>query len=124
MRQCLAPAPRKTEAVRGWPCWPGLWAAPAPGWDEGLPRDLSAPFLGPDWRPTDQGQTCHPGEPGPARGLERLASPGQLNSEAAASLPPRGAPGSWSLQPHSSLRPTSLVLLTAQMGGEGAEKQL
>lgn len=121
MKQCLVPAPGKTEAVRGWPCWPGPWGAPAPGWDEGLPRDLSAPFLGPDWRPTGQGQTCHPGEPGPAEGLGRSASPGQLNSEAAASLPPRGAPGSWSLQPHSSLRPTSLVLPTAQMGGEGAE---
>ena len=96
------------------------------GASEGPQRTIPWPRLeayrsGADWRPTDQGQTCHPGEPGPARGLGRSASPGQLNSEAAASLPPRGAPGSWTLQPHTSLRPTSLVLLTAQMGGEGAE---
>ena len=58
------------------------------------------------------------GQPGV---LRSSAPPGQLSSEAPASLLPHGAPGSWSLQPHSSLRPTSLVLLTAQMGGEGTE---
>ena len=74
MRQGLDPAPGKTEAVRGWPWWPGPRASPAPGWDEGLPRDLSAPFLGPDWGPTGQGQMCHPGEPGSAGGAGKFGS--------------------------------------------------
>lgn len=118
-----APGSRAGEKLRlsglAMLAWP--WAAPAPGWTRGF-RGPQRTIPWPRLEAYRSGADVPPRRARASWGLGRLlgfSRPAELRG--AASLPPRGAPGSWSLQPHSSLRPTSLVLPTAQMGGEGAE---
>ena len=90
---------------------------PGRGAPEGPQRTIPQPRL----RAYRSGADVSPRRARASWGLGGSASPGQLSSEAQAGLLPHGAPGSWSLQFHSSLRPTLLMPLTAQMGGEATE---